>query len=59
MARKEKPLFPIIDRPTPIIDRLRKTIEPAEESLLKDYSWLATWGSLALALGAMAVARSS
>jgi len=55
--RKEKPLFPIIDRPTPIMDRLRKTVEPAEGSLLKDYSWAATWVSLALAVTAIAATR--
>lgn len=54
---KERPLFPIINRPTPVLDRVRKTLEPAEESLLKEYSWAATWVSFAIAVAALAGSR--
>jgi len=49
-------IFPILDRPTPILDVLRsEKREPGK--LLNKYSWAATWVSLALAVSAIAATR--
>jgi hypothetical protein len=54
---EKKSVYPILPRPTPILDAIRGR-EGKGAQFLKEYSWAATWIGFAIAVAALAGSQS-